>query len=131
MLEAFDEFSVSPFKLYEFFGSELSKKAESGKIKQTELYNLIYECFGDRVIFELARDFLKNNKTSPLPYYLARNMSKSFKKRYTNLLTDTDFMNKYKITRELKDLRFENILGKVYVADYKNNLFYDITEYFE
>lgn len=130
-LETFDEFSVSPFKLYEFLGNELSKKSESGKIKQTELYDLIYECFGDRVIFELARDFLKNNKTSPLPYYLARNMSKSFKKRYTNLLTDTGFMNKYKITRELKDLRFENILGRVYVSDYKNNLFYDITEYFE
>ncbi len=130
-LENFDEFRGSPFSLYEFLGNALISKSENGKIKQTKLYDIIYEYFGDRIIFELARDFLKHNKTSPLPYYLERSMSKNLKKRYTELLTDLEFMDKYRITNELKDLRFENILGRVYVSDYKNNLFYDITEYFE
>ncbi|MCI5892191.1 MAG: B12-binding domain-containing radical SAM protein [Clostridiales bacterium] len=131
VLETLDEFAASPFRLYEFLGRKLSEKSEAGKIKQTGLYDLLYEYFGDSIIFELARDFLRNNKTSPLPYYLTRNMSKSFKKRYISLLTDEEFMTKYKISKDLKNLRFENILGRVYVTDYKNKLFYDISEYFE
>lgn len=104
------------------------KKQESWQIQH--FYEILYEIFGDCIIEELAVDFIKNNKTARLPKFLHREMSKSFKTHCIELINNPNFVESYKISGNLKDLRFEHILNKVFVMDYSNNLFFDITEWF-
>lgn len=125
-----DERFISIFELFDFMGSILKQESKFGKFKQVRLYEIIYENFGSGYSEVLAIDFIRNNKTARLPYFLDRTVSKTFKKRYIELLNNSEFIEEHKITDELKDLRFENVLDKVFVMDYKNKLFYDITEYF-
>lgn len=120
----------SKFELFDYLGVILKKESMLGKFKQVRLYEIIYENFGSNYSEALAIDFINNNKTARLPYFLNRVVSKSFKKRYIELLKDAEFIDKYKISADLKDLRFENVLDKIFVMDYKNKLFFDITEYF-
>lgn len=120
----------NPYSLFEQLGEKVKSSEKAGKLANTAFYEILYEVFGDCIIEELAVDFIKNNKTARLPKFLHREMSKSFKTHCIELINNPNFVESYKISRNLKDLRFEHILNKVFVMDYSNNLFFDITEWF-
>ena len=108
----------------------MAKIQENGKIKRAELYNKLYEKYSDSIENELILDFLEFNRNIPLPPFAKRELSKDFKKKYTEALKSEAFREKYDIGDDLSVLRFERVDGRVYMVDYSKPKVYDISDEF-
>ena len=119
-----------PFGVFEELGGYLAKIQENGKIKRAELYNKLYEKYSDSIENELILDFLEFNRNIPLPPFAKRELSKDFKKKYTEALKSEAFKEKYDIGDDLSVLRFERVDGRVYMVDYSKPRVYEISKEF-
>ncbi len=102
-----------PFLTFEALAEKIKNAEKDGSIPRYALYEILYDFGGDKIIEELAFDFLQNNKDRPLPSFLPKTSHENFKQ----------FCHKYLKENNLsqKDVRFEGIFGKTILADYKND----------
>lgn len=96
-----------------------------------ELYTLLYHTYGEEIVKELTWDFLQYNQNQPIPDFARRVQPEGFKKRCYALLRDSVFLAKYQISPDLKQIRFEPVLGRVLLVDYTHGELYDVTEAFQ
>lgn len=109
---------------------ELCKVLKTDNIKKADIYSALYKNYGDTIINELIFDFILNNKDTKLPDFMKITKPGNFKARIIELINNKDFTEKYNITNDLKNLRFEAINSIIIMADYTNHKIYDITSEF-
>lgn len=98
--------NVNVFTLFNNIGLKLDEKEKTGPVSRIELYDVMYELFGDSVKQELVIDFLLNNPKAPLPGLL-RDEGTDLKKLHKKLAK----------TEKFKDVKFrlESACEKVFV----------------
>lgn len=99
--------NVNAFTLFNKIGLKLDEKEKAGPVSRIELYDLMYELFGDDVKEELVTDFLMNNPKAPLPQPFS-DVGTDMKK-FHKMLAKTD---------KFKDVKFrvEAACGKFFVV---------------
>ena len=120
----------SPFTAFEKLSQILSNAEKSGSVPRAQLYDILFNHYGNEILESLALDFLQNNKNLALPSFAKMAQPQNFKEKCYTLLKDSKFLKKYNIIPELKSIRFETVMDKVILTDYVNNSLFDITGYF-
>lgn len=120
----------SPFTAFEKLSEILSSAEKCGSIPRAQLYELLFNHYGNEILENLVLDFLQNNKNLALPSFAKREQPQKFKEKCYALLKDSKFLEKYNIIPVLKNIRFEAVMDKVILIDYANNNVFDITECF-
>ena len=116
-----------PFRMFEALGRLLARAQAGGKLKRRELYSLLYNAYGEELRPALAEDFIRNNKSVPLPEFTRPQRERGFKDRTWRLMKQPWFCEKYGIDPDLSRLRFERMDGRAYMMDYKTGALFDIT----
>ena len=112
---------IGSFDVFERLGVCLDRE---GGISRRDLYNILYNEYGNIAGKEILFDFLENNRDMPLPDFAKHDNIPDFKKKINKYIADN------KIETEQKHLRFEAIHGRIILTDYKNKTVTDITEHF-
>lgn len=113
--------------MFEALGRLLARAQAGGKLKRRELYSLLYNAYGEELRPALAEDFIRNNKSVPLPEFTRPQRERGFKDRTWRLMKQPWFCEKYGIDPDLSRLRFERMDGRAYMMDYKTGALFDIT----
>ena len=95
------------FQIFKKIGKKLADKEKDGPVSRLELYDMMYELFGDEVKKELVVDFLLNNPKAPLP------------ERFCDCRTDLKKIHKELVKNEkFKDVKFrvEAACGKILIV---------------
>ena len=95
-----------------------------GGISRRDLYNILYDGYGEIAGEEILFDFLENNRDMPLPDFAKHDKIPDFKKLINKYISDNE------IKTEQKHLRFEAIKGRIILTDYAKKTVTDITEHF-
>ena len=119
--------SAQPFRVFEALGRLLARAQAGGKLKRRELYPLLYSAYGEELRPALAEDFIRNNKSVPLPEFVRPQRERGFKDRIWRLMQQPWFCEKYGVEPDLSRLRFERMDGRAYMMDYGTGQLYDIT----
>ncbi len=107
------------FEIFE----KISVVFDTNKIpSRFDLYEKIYDIFGDDVYIELCLDFIENSPNRPMPLFASVEYPNGFKKKCINAMGDVFSMG---------NVRFEPIGNRVYMMDYKVGQLRDITEEYE
>ncbi|MBQ2615156.1 MAG: DUF4080 domain-containing protein [Clostridia bacterium] len=117
-----------PFAVFESLGRLLKQEQQNGKKPRKAWYEILYDTYGESVRAELSEDFIRNNKSIPLPEFVRPKRERGFKDKAYRLMKDADFCKKYAITPDLTRLRFERMNGRAFMMDYQTNRLFDITE---
>ena len=112
---------IGSFDVFERLGVLLDR---DGGISRRDLYNIIYDEYGEIAGEEILFDFLENNRDMPLPDFAKHTKIPDFKKQINKYITDNN------IKTEQKYLRFEAIRDKIILTDYDKHTVTDITEHF-
>ncbi len=89
-------------------------------LSRFDIYEELYNMFGNCIYDELCLDFLENSKNRPMPKFADIHYPPKFKKICGAILEELNL--------SFESIRFEPIGDKVYMMDYKNNELKDITE---
>jgi hypothetical protein len=120
-----------PFAVFEELGTLLAWHQQSGKKKRKDWYSILYETYGEVIAKALSEDFIRNNKSIPLPAFTKPERERGFKDKVYHLMHTTEFCEMYGITPDLSRLRFERMDGKVWMMDYETGNLFDITREIE
>lgn len=110
----------NPFKAFE----KLSEIFDSGKkVSRFEIYDKIYEIYGDSLYYELICDFMLKNPTRPMPDFADVKYPHGFKK----LCAKIQALKFPEI--KPSEVRTEPIRGRIIMANPKTDEITDITEF--
>ncbi len=120
-----------PFQVFEELGGLLAKAQQDGKKKRKDWYGILYQTFGEEFREELSEDFIRNNKSIPLPDFTNPKRERGFKDTAYRLIQSEAFCRNYQVEPDLTRLRFERMNGKAWMMDYQTGRLFDITEEME
>lgn len=116
-----------PFAVFEELGTLFVQSQQTGKKKRKDWYGILYETYGENVRRELSEDFIRHNKSIPLPKFTRPERERGFKDKAYQLMKSPAFCEKYGVTPDLSRLRFERMDGTAWMMDYETGNLYDIT----
>lgn len=117
-----------PFAVFEELGTLLNVHQESGKKKRKDWYEILYHTYGEVVRHELSEDFIRHNKSIPLPSFTRPKREDGFKDKAYKRMKSPDFCQQYGVTSDLFRLRFERMDNRAWMMDYETGNLFDITE---
>lgn len=117
----------SGFSRFEELGQLLAQAQKKGKLKRRDLYGVLYDAYGEPVRAALAEDFIRNNKSIPLPDFVRPQRERGFKDRSYRLMKQPWFCEQFGVEPDLSRLRFERMDGRAYMMDYETGRLFDIT----
>ena len=117
-----------PFGVFEELGMLFSTHTKQGKVKRKDWYTILFHTLGEEFRDVLSEDFIRNNKSIPLPEFTCPQRERGFKDIVYQLLKSEEFCSRYQVTPDLSNLRFERMHGKGWMMDYQTGRLFDITE---
>lgn len=85
--------SERPSKLFMFIGEKLAEKEKEGPVSRNGLYEFMFNLFGSKIKFALAKDFINANKKSVFPGFLNEEIP-DLKERQKELFKNPLYKNK-------------------------------------
>ena len=107
------------FELFRTIGLKLADREIEGPVSRIDLYEFMYNLFGDRIKEDLVKDFLINNPKSPLPKVLKDDFV-DFKKIHKIIVKKEKFGN--------VKFRVEAACGKCFVVHCGNVDIFEISD---
>ncbi|NLB81418.1 MAG: DUF4080 domain-containing protein [Clostridiaceae bacterium] len=104
--------NTSAFSVFEQLGTMLAAAEEDGKESRYALYDLLFSFGGNSIAYQLALDFLENNKHAPLPGFINRTAPEGYNTAFKKYTKQNNIC--------LNDVRIEPIFDKIFLFDYKN-----------
>ncbi len=101
----------NPFGAFEKM-SQIFDRAEA--VGRFEIYDRLYDIYGEYIFDELVYDFIKNSKTRPMPRFAEALYPTGFKKSCLKILAE-----RFPET-DAEDVRFELIRGELLMMNYKS-----------
>lgn len=115
------------FSAFEELGTLMQISQKDGKKKRKEWYDILYQTYGERVRTALSEDFIRNNKSIPLPDFTHPKRERGFKDAVYQLMNQEEFCQKYGVVPDRKELRFERMDGRAWMMDYQTGRLFEIT----
>ena len=108
-----------PFAVFEFLSDKIIG------VRRADLYDLLYDLYGEKIKHLLLYDFLLNNKDCKMPSFIVKDNINDFKNKCYK------FCRKHKEKPDLKMIRFEAAFGMVLMVDYTTKMICDVTAEFD
>lgn len=116
------------FAVFEELGSLIRKESKNGKKKRKDWYEILYQTYGEALQKPLSEDFIRHNKSIPLPEFTRPQREHGFKDAVYRLMKREEFCDHYGVEPDPSVLRFERMDGRAWMMDYRTNRLFDITE---
>lgn len=115
------------FSAFEKLGRLIQEQQKDGKKKRKDWYGILFQTYGEELRPALSEDFIRNNKSIPLPEFTRPQRERGFKDAVYHLMKDESFCRAYGITPDLSQLRFERMNGRAWMMDYQTGRLFDIS----
>ncbi|MBR5151989.1 MAG: DUF4080 domain-containing protein [Clostridia bacterium] len=130
-MQRLTEHHPHPFAVFETLADLLVREEKTGKKKRKDWYEILYQFLGEDFRDVLSDDFIRHNKSIPLPAFTRPQRERGFKDSVYHLMQDAEFCRRYEIEPDLSRLRFERMDGIAWMMDYRTGRLFDITDEIE
>ncbi len=117
-----------PFAIFEELGDLFANEEKQGKKKRKDWYEVLFQAYGERYRHSLSLDFLRHNKSIPLPSFTKPEREKGFKDTAYRMMKSEEFCKRYQVEPDLSSLRFEQMDGVSWMMDYATGRLFDISK---
>ena len=115
------------FHVFEKLSEIIVREEKNGKLKRKDWYAVLYNEYGEYIRKALSEDFIRYNKSIPLPEFTRPVRERGFKDKAYKLIKSERFLRKYKVPSDMAVLRFERMDGRAYMMNYDAGELFDIT----